>query len=62
VRCPVRLRYGEVDEVTPAAFGRWYAARLPGATLTVVPGAGHYVALTRWTRLLAELATLVDRA
>jgi pimeloyl-ACP methyl ester carboxylesterase len=62
VRCPIRLWYGEVDEVTPAAFGRWYAARLPGATLTVVPGAGHYVALTRWTRLLAELATLVDRA
>jgi pimeloyl-ACP methyl ester carboxylesterase len=62
VRCPVRLWYGEVDEVTPAAFGRWYAARLPGATLTVVPGAGHYLALTRWTRLLAELATLVDRA
>jgi pimeloyl-ACP methyl ester carboxylesterase len=61
VRCPVRLWYGEVDEVTPAAFGRWYAAHVPGATLTVVPGAGHYVALTRWPQLLAELAALVDR-
>ena len=62
VRCPVRLWYGEVDEMTPVAFGRWYAAHLPGATLTVVPGAGHYLALTRWSSLLAELAALVDRA
>lgn len=62
VRCPVRLWYGEVDQVTPVAFGRWYAARVPGATLTVVPGAGHYLALTRWSRLLGELATLVDPA
>jgi pimeloyl-ACP methyl ester carboxylesterase len=62
VRCPVRLWYGEVDGVTPVAFGRWYAAHLPGATLTVVPGAGHFMALTRWSQLLAELAALVDRA
>jgi pimeloyl-ACP methyl ester carboxylesterase len=62
VRCPVRLWYGEVDEMTPAAFGRWYAAHVPGAALTVVPGAGHYLALTRWSQLLAELAALVDRA
>ena len=55
IRCPVRLWYGEVDEVTPVAFGRWYADHLPGATLSVVPGAGHYVALTHWPALLAEL-------
>ena len=61
VRCPVRLWYGEVDQVTPVAFGRWYAAHLPDATLTVVAGAGHYVALTRWSELLAELAALTGR-
>jgi pimeloyl-ACP methyl ester carboxylesterase len=61
VRCPVRLWYGEADQVTPVAFGRWYAARLPGSTLTVVPATGHYVALTRWPSLLTELAALVTR-
>jgi len=59
VRCPVRLWYGEVDVVTPVRFGRWYAAHVPGARLFVVPGAGHYVALTRWSEMLAELAALV---
>jgi pimeloyl-ACP methyl ester carboxylesterase len=59
---PVRLWYGEADEVTPVAFGRWYEEHLPEATLAVVPGAGHYVALTRWADLLGDLAALVPPA
>jgi pimeloyl-ACP methyl ester carboxylesterase len=56
VGCPVLLWYGERDAVTPPAFGRWYAACLPGATLEVVPGAAHYLALTRWASLLRAVA------
>ena len=56
VACPVRLWYGEHDTVTPPAFGRWYAAHLPHATLEVVPGAAHYLALTRWADLLRAVA------
>lgn len=52
VDVPVRLLYGEDDHVTPPAFGRWYAARLPHAELQVVPGAGHYLPFTHWTELL----------
>jgi pimeloyl-ACP methyl ester carboxylesterase len=59
-RCPARLWYGEADQVTPVAFGRWYAAHLPDARLAVVEGAGHYLALTRWSQLLAEMAALVE--
>ena len=55
VPCPVQLWYGDADEVTPPAFGRWYADRLPHATLTVVEGAAHYLALTRWSEILAAL-------
>jgi pimeloyl-ACP methyl ester carboxylesterase len=62
VSCPVRLWYGSADGVTPPAFGRWYRAHLPGARLTVVDGAGHYLALTRWPDLLAETAALVAGA
>jgi pimeloyl-ACP methyl ester carboxylesterase len=50
----VRLVYGSADTVTPPAFGRWYAAHLPGASLEVVDGAAHYVALTAWERILAS--------
>ena len=55
VPCPVRLWYGSADEVTPPAFGRWYADHLPRATLTVVDGAAHYLALTCWSEILAAL-------
>jgi pimeloyl-ACP methyl ester carboxylesterase len=54
VLAPVRLVYGSADTVTPPAFGRWYAAHLPGASLEVVDGAAHYVALTAWERILAS--------
>jgi pimeloyl-ACP methyl ester carboxylesterase len=54
VRAPVRLVYGSADTVTPPAFGRWYAAHLPGASLELVDGAAHYVALTAWERILAS--------
>jgi pimeloyl-ACP methyl ester carboxylesterase len=53
MRAPVRLVYGSADTVTPPAFGRWYAENLPGASLDVVDGAAHYVALTAWGRILA---------
>lgn len=56
VGCPVRLWYGERDTVTPPAFGAWYAAHLPGATLVVVPGAAHYLALAAWADLLGAVA------
>lgn len=56
VRVPVRLAYGSDDPVTPPAFGRWYAERLPAARLDLVAGAAHYLALTAWDDLLAGLA------
>lgn len=59
---PVHLWYGADDEVTPAAFGRWFERHLPRATLTVADGAGHYLALTHWSELLAQLAAQVPAA
>ena len=52
VTCPVTLWWGDADAVTPVAFARWYARRLPAATLTTFPGAGHYLAVARWADLL----------
>ena len=62
VGCPVRLWYGSDDTVTPPAFGRWYASHLAGAELAVVDGAGHYLAFTAWSKMLAELAEVAQVA
>lgn len=56
VACPVDLTYGARDATAPPAFGRWWAAQLRWAELTVVPDAGHLVALTRWEELLRTAA------
>ncbi len=59
VTCPTHLWYGADDVVTPPAFGRWYRTHLPRASLTIVDGAAHYLAFTRWAEMLATLARLV---
>jgi pimeloyl-ACP methyl ester carboxylesterase len=54
VGCPVRLWYGDRDTNAPAHHGTWLAARLPHATLEVLPGQGHLGSLMRsWDRILA---------
>lgn len=58
VACRVRVRlwYGTADPVAPPAFGHWWASVLPQAELTVLDGAGHMLALTRWAELLRFIA------
>lgn len=41
VVAPVHLFYGAADAMVSAVNGEWLAERLPSATLTIVPGAGH---------------------
>jgi pimeloyl-ACP methyl ester carboxylesterase len=47
--------YGEADVVVPPAHGEWYVARVPGAELRRVGGAGHLVAMTAWGDILAAV-------
>jgi pimeloyl-ACP methyl ester carboxylesterase len=35
--------WGEKDNFVPRSHGETYAERIPGARLTIVPGAGHSV-------------------
>ena len=52
VRCPVAIVHGEADAWAPPAMAIALAERLGGrATLTILPGTGHYGALRR----LAEM-------
>lgn len=43
VRCPVSILWGEQDNWIAPERGQALAAKIPGATLTLVKGAGHLV-------------------
>ncbi|WP_039939588.1 alpha/beta fold hydrolase [Streptomyces himastatinicus] len=40
---PVRILWGERDQWQPLTYARQLAEGIPGARLTVIPGAGHFV-------------------
>ena len=56
VTCPVRTTHGTEDGMSPPAVGEWLAARLPQATVEMVPGGGHHLLFPRWSTLLQDLA------
>ena len=56
VVAPSHLWYGELDTGQPPAVGQWYADRIAGSHLTVIPGEGHLdVCDTHWPEVLAGL-------
>ena len=55
VRQPTLLIWGDVDPISPVAVGEHLAARLPEATLKVLPGGDHGLVETR----AAEIAPWV---
>ena len=56
VRCPVLLRYGELDPQASVRNGRWLEQNLPDAELVVHPGTAHLGALLHhWDDLLVSL-------
>ena len=61
-RVPVAVLVGDSDRLTPAAHSRTMADALPDAELTVVPGAGHSVNITRREVVDAALLRLLERA
>lgn len=58
LRCPVELVWGDDDTEAPLESARALAAAIPQAHLTVCPGAGHLLPLTRPD----ELRGAVERA
>ncbi len=47
IRCPTLVSVAEEDILVPPRFSRELAARIPGAALRIVPGAGHGYFLER---------------
>ena len=54
IALPVRLMAGALDEKF-VALARAMAGRIPGARLTIVPGAGHNVLIERPSAIIAAL-------
>ena len=56
VAVPVRVFQGGADALVPAAWGKELAGRIPGASLTLYPDEGHFIAITRSNDVLEYLA------
>ncbi|MFD3944104.1 alpha/beta fold hydrolase [Streptomyces sp. NPDC058579] len=56
VTAPVLLWHGLDDAFSPPAHTRWLADRIPGATLELVPDAGHFAAQYALPAVLEWLA------
>lgn len=55
IRLPAHLWYGSDDTLTPLQMGEWFAAQIPGSTLTAYAGEGHMAALTHWQEIVTSL-------
>jgi pimeloyl-ACP methyl ester carboxylesterase len=57
---PVTIWQGELDQMVPAAHGRWLAEQLPHATVHLLPDDGHLsVAAARIGQILDDLTSVV---
>ena len=56
ISAPTHLWQGTDDSLVPPVWGERLAAAIPGATLTVVDGAGHFIAADHFDDMLRILA------
>ena len=60
IAVPVDVWHGTEDARTSDAMAEVIAARVPGATVHHVEGAGHLLLFTHWSEILRSLATTRD--
>jgi pimeloyl-ACP methyl ester carboxylesterase len=56
LKVPTHVLHGELDQATPPALNRAIAERIPGATLTMLPGCGHCPPLEAPAAFLAAVS------
>lgn len=55
ISCPATVIVGEEDILKPAKFSEIIARGIPGATMKVIPGAGHAVVIEQPARIAEEV-------
>lgn len=60
IRVPTLVLCGEEDRLTPVKYARFMHQRIPGATLEIVPGAGHMVMLEKPADVNRALIAFLD--
>jgi len=60
LRTPTLLLTGSADPIVPPVNGRILTARIPGAELHVVPGAGHLLLMDRAEECAATIAEFLE--
>lgn len=61
IRCPTEVIVGESDHIIPTVNSEILAARIPGATLTVIPRTGHVFPLEAPGALPAAIGRVAAR-
>jgi pimeloyl-ACP methyl ester carboxylesterase len=60
ITCPVTVLHGADDGLMPVANAHYTASIVPGATLRVFDGLGHFSILTKAIDVTTELLTTVN--
>ncbi len=55
IAVPVALWHGDADTNSPVGNGRYLSRTIPDASLTVIPGEGHFFILQRWDAIIRYL-------
>jgi pimeloyl-ACP methyl ester carboxylesterase len=58
---PTLVLHGDADPILRTAAGKATAARVAGATLTILPGVGHDLPEPLWPQVAREVRGLADR-
>jgi pimeloyl-ACP methyl ester carboxylesterase len=62
IRIPTQIIHGEADPLVPVAAGRDLKAKIPAATIDLVPGMAHDLPAALWPRFVAGIAGTAGRA
>ena len=62
ITMPTAIIHGEADVLVPVAAGRDLKAKIPSASIDLIPGMGHDLPAALWPRFVADIAQAAGRA
>src|SRR5262249_15760267 len=61
ITAPTLVICGDEDQLTPPKYARFLGERIPGATVAVIAGAGHYVQVEKPRETTAAICEFLGR-